>query len=367
MASRNHEYCCCAIPTMNVGIYLTIIEQLSVGLLAGVLAVATTPIVGASTPSFAPWLFAAGCFVVSAVQAMGFFGIFKEKATLFQRYVQINSLAVSYVFGISATWIVISATRHTTATNACITNFYTNTTTNTTGIGGGADATAGEGQTVCNIFVWADIGIMGGLWLLMFIFQGYLILLTQWYSSTQRADHEKYYSVYSVEAPQGIPLGERQRIGDAWDPRPSTESWSGGGTRSPGAPEEPRAMYRDHQRQLSDITERNYGNAEPPYSDQEPKYGYSDAQPGFQQRRPSEGVVEAGFSPRSPPRSPPQGTPPFSLPPAGALHVQPYPDDYEHSGGYVPTAPYTQYPRQNYAESTAPSYQTHEQQQYGRR
>lgn len=96
----------------------------------------------------------------------------QEKATLFKRYVQVNSLAVSYVFGISATWIIISATRHTTATSACVTNFYSNSTSTSAGIGAGA--TSGEGPTVCNIFVWADIGIMAGLWLIMLVFQVWL-------------------------------------------------------------------------------------------------------------------------------------------------------------------------------------------------
>ncbi|KAG8887503.1 hypothetical protein FRB98_009519 [Tulasnella sp. 332] len=206
---------------------------------------------------------------------------------------------------------------------------------------------------------------MAGLWLILLIFQGYLLLLCQWYSSTQRADHEKYYTTYSVDAPQGIPLGERQRPGDAWDPRPSTDEWSSSRVRSPGAPEDPRAMYRDHGRQLSDVTEKPYGVAAAPYSDYESQYGrHANAQPGYQQRQASAGMVEARFSPTSP-RSPP-GAAPFSLPPAGALHAQPYPNDYEQSGGYVPTAPYTHYQTQNYAESSAPSYQTH-QPQYGQR
>lgn len=151
-------------------------------------------VVGTAIPSFAQWLFAVGCFVVCAAQALGFIGVFKvcptcspyargtadhplrpqEKATLFQRFVQINSAAVSFVFGVAATFIIISATRHTTATQTCVNNFFAldNTTTSSSNsIPGTAVADDSEGQTICNIFTWVDVGLMGGFFVVMLIFQ----------------------------------------------------------------------------------------------------------------------------------------------------------------------------------------------------
>lgn len=91
---KPRDYCCCAIPMVNAGIYTALTEQLVLGITAGVLAVATDPsmysrnwlqiwallicvilVVGAATPSFAKWIFAIVCFVAAAVQFLGFMGV----------------------------------------------------------------------------------------------------------------------------------------------------------------------------------------------------------------------------------------------------------------------------------------------------
>jgi hypothetical protein len=91
---KPREYCCCAIPVINFGIYLTLTEQFVLGILAGTLSVATpgsnyAPIlpdsllrplylvVGAATPSFARWIFAAICYVGAMIQVLGFVGVAK--------------------------------------------------------------------------------------------------------------------------------------------------------------------------------------------------------------------------------------------------------------------------------------------------
>lgn len=96
---KPRDYCCCAIPTVNAGIYTIIVEQFFLGILAGTLAVATSQseyqirrtssvqglqskhctVVGASTPSFAKWIFAIICYVGAAVQIFGFFGVWKVR------------------------------------------------------------------------------------------------------------------------------------------------------------------------------------------------------------------------------------------------------------------------------------------------
>jgi len=91
---KPREYCCCAIPVINSGIYLTLTEQFVLGILAGTLSVATPgsncapvlpssllrplcPVVGAATPSFARWIFAAICYVGAMIQVLGFVGVAK--------------------------------------------------------------------------------------------------------------------------------------------------------------------------------------------------------------------------------------------------------------------------------------------------
>lgn len=38
---KPRDYCCCAIPTVNAGIYATLLEQFTLGIVAGTLSVAT--------------------------------------------------------------------------------------------------------------------------------------------------------------------------------------------------------------------------------------------------------------------------------------------------------------------------------------
>jgi hypothetical protein len=89
---KPREYCCCAIPVINTGIYLTLTEQFVLGILAGTLSVGTPDsncapilsrlslrplctVVGAATPSFARWIFAAICYVGAMIQVLGFIGV----------------------------------------------------------------------------------------------------------------------------------------------------------------------------------------------------------------------------------------------------------------------------------------------------
>jgi hypothetical protein len=92
---KPRDYCCCAIPIVNAGIYVTLVEQFTAGLVIGILSLATPSskhykvsdcfahpfsfisVVGAATPSFAPWILAIVCFVGAAIQVLGFIGVAK--------------------------------------------------------------------------------------------------------------------------------------------------------------------------------------------------------------------------------------------------------------------------------------------------
>ena len=66
-------------------------------------------------------------------------------------------------FSVSLAWIIISASRHNTAVTNCVNNFFQDT--------GAITSSVGEGETLCNIFTWADVGLMGGLWVVLAIMQ----------------------------------------------------------------------------------------------------------------------------------------------------------------------------------------------------
>jgi len=152
---KSRDYCCCAIPTVNAGIYSVLTEQLVLGIVAGTLSIATPSIVGAATPSFAKWIFTIACYVAAAVQVLGFLGVARESTIIYRRYVTLHIMTIVAVFAVAATWIIVSATRHSTAKTKCVNDFFTDSNSGT--------PTASEAETMCNIFPWVDIGLMGGL------------------------------------------------------------------------------------------------------------------------------------------------------------------------------------------------------------
>ncbi|KIK71086.1 hypothetical protein GYMLUDRAFT_150117 [Collybiopsis luxurians FD-317 M1] len=209
---KAREYCCCAIPLVNSGIYAALTEQLVAGLVIGILSFGTPSIVGAATPSFAPWLFGIVCLVAAAVQVLGFLGVAREKPVLFRRYITLHSLAITAAFAIAAAWIIISASKHSTAQSDCISDFF-NTTDSTE---------QSEGETLCNIFPWVDVGLMSGIWVWLAIMHIYLYVVINSYSSAQQRDHIKYDALNDPSNPlngEGIPMNNR----DAWDSRQSAD------------------------------------------------------------------------------------------------------------------------------------------------
>lgn len=177
------DYCCCAIPVLNVGAYFTLSEQFVLGILVGTLSFATPALVGAAVPfTFAKFILSAFGYVFAFLQIMGFLGIFKEKPALFRRYVTINWIVLYAGMSVALAFLGLSAGRHTAALDACKISFFSDDT-----------ATDDKADQICNIFTWVIVGVMGGLWLVLFIVQSYLILVLRNYGVTQRADHTKGY------------------------------------------------------------------------------------------------------------------------------------------------------------------------------
>ena len=132
---------------------------------------------GAATPSAARTIFAVLCYVAAAIQLLGFIGVAKvrntpssadrqakysasqENVILLRRYITLHIMITVATFSVAAVWIILSATRHSTAKRNCIDDFFQ------------SDTTSSEGDTMCNIFPWVDIGLMAGLWVLLAVSQ----------------------------------------------------------------------------------------------------------------------------------------------------------------------------------------------------
>jgi hypothetical protein len=251
---KAREYCCCAIPLVNAGIYLTLIEHVFASLLVGIVSVATPSIVGASTPSYASLILAIICFVVAALQPLGFIGVAKEKTILYRRYVTLHGLAIMAAFSVAAAWIILSATRHSNAQAKCIQDFFSST---------GSASNSSEGEALCNIFSWVDIGIMGALWILLAILQLYLFVILSSYGATQRRDLGQYDRLYDPSQPltaENIPLDHPT---DPWDSRPSVEF---------GA-QDPR--YRGRHESTTSASDFMNQKPEDGFFNYNPSYGYT--------------------------------------------------------------------------------------------
>lgn len=85
----------------------------------------------------------------------------KEKSILYRRYVSLHSLLTAGAFAVAAAWVIISASRHGKAKAKCLEDFFPST----------SGESAGEGDTLCQIFPWVDVGVMGGLWAILAIMQ----------------------------------------------------------------------------------------------------------------------------------------------------------------------------------------------------
>lgn len=84
---------------------------------------------------------------------------------MFRRYTTLHIMITVAGFAVALTWIIISATKHNTALNDCENDFFSDDTSGT------GSTSLDEGQTLCNIFTWVDVGLMGGLWVVLAIMQ----------------------------------------------------------------------------------------------------------------------------------------------------------------------------------------------------
>lgn len=81
---------------------------------------------------------------------------------MYRRYVTLHGLALGAVFFLAGIWIGLSAAGHSKAEAKCIQDFFNST---------GSASDSSEGEALCSIFSWVDIGIMGALWVMLAVLQ----------------------------------------------------------------------------------------------------------------------------------------------------------------------------------------------------
>jgi hypothetical protein len=193
------------------GIYAVLIEQFVLAIVVGTLCVATPTIVGAATPSFAKWILAIVCYMAAGIQILGFIGVARERSIMYRRYVTLHVLVTVVIFALGATWIVISASRHSTAETNCVNNFFPDIALN--------NSTTTEAKVLCDVFPWVDVGIMAGLWVFFAAVQFYFYLIVTSYGNAQQRDSNNYEAGFDAKPlTTDIPLSDRA---EPWKSRPS--------------------------------------------------------------------------------------------------------------------------------------------------
>ncbi|KAK4703973.1 hypothetical protein P7C70_g2242, partial [Phenoliferia sp. Uapishka_3] len=166
-------------------------------------------VVAVAIPTWGPYLFGAVCIVIAVAQIVGFLGVYREKPKLFKTYARANGFLVSIALAIAIAFIGLSAGRHSTAVTKCQSTFSSQTT----------GSTVKSGSEICNIWTWVQVGIMGLLFIILALCEGYFIMYQNIYASEQRLDHARYDQVVTTAA-------EEIRQSGLWD--------SGDGFAPPG-------------------------------------------------------------------------------------------------------------------------------------
>ncbi|GAA96155.1 uncharacterized protein L969DRAFT_44217 [Mixia osmundae IAM 14324] len=202
--------------------YLIIVETFAVALATAILAFGGHSVQAISVPSFGAYILGIICILLVLWQVLGFFTV-RSTGKIHGRYVTINILLTLAALIVAVALIAVSATRHSAAVAACQADFITGLTlidTSTGTLTGSSGASNGSktGKAICNIFTWAQLGVAGGLWLLLALIQSYFLMMQRFFVNDQRRDQAKYNSLRSQGAlDDAFALKEGK-----WSQQPST-------------------------------------------------------------------------------------------------------------------------------------------------
>ncbi|CAD6938538.1 unnamed protein product [Tilletia controversa] len=221
--SRGFDFCCFALPLVNVGAYAILLETAVVALCLVILATATPFIValmGNSTLSSLAKIILVVLGVVMLVwQLLGVVAVQRQSPKTYRLYLRINTILTLAVIAVCAAFLAIAAARHQPAVDACAAYFgsvssTTSSSTISNVVSSTANNLANTSRTICNAFIWVQIGAMAGLVVLLGLTQLYMLFCQRAYGQKQRAAT----SDLKIETGPGddIPLSHRDSA--TWDP-----------------------------------------------------------------------------------------------------------------------------------------------------
>lgn len=223
------EFCCCAYPLVNLGAYLLVLETALVALAVGICALAPPAIVAGDgvIPSWSKGLIAALGFITLVWQILGLISVARQMPTLYHTYLRINTLLTLAIIIATVAFTVVAGAQHSKAVNSCVSSYGVTPSDSASSSSSSievpltdANAFSQSGKDICNIFIWAQTGVMAGLIVLMGLTQIYMLAAQRAYGGEQRQAFRDSKISYS-----DIPLNPRDSA--VWEPRPN-DPYAGG-------------------------------------------------------------------------------------------------------------------------------------------
>ena len=202
MARRGTRFCCCAFPLVKFGAYLLVIETAFVALCLGILALAPPPIVGGmdAIPSWGKYVVAVIAFVLAAWQILGLCTVVTDSPWSYKQYSRMNFLATVVLLCFTIAFTVTAAAKHNDAIEACLNEFERPLANDGYGVEEVQDRLDEGRHDVCNYLGWADVGLMGGLVVVVGLLQLYMCYMQGQYGKRQRAAQKESLSQHDADS-----------------------------------------------------------------------------------------------------------------------------------------------------------------------
>lgn len=191
------------------------LEAAFVSLCIGLLAIVPPDIVGAmdSVPSWAKALVAAVAFATCGWQLSGLIAVITDNPSVYRLYIRVQFFATLALLAITIAFTATAAARHSRAMLECTAQFESSLSGNTAELGSVESALQSGRSQICNILTWIDVGMMGGLILVLGLTQLYMCYMQRSYGQKQRAA----LSNANAMGTSSYPMAERGSV--QWDPR----------------------------------------------------------------------------------------------------------------------------------------------------
>lgn len=168
---------------------MLIIETAFVALCVGILAFAPPPIVGGmgAIPDWAKYIVGIIAFLLAAWQIVGLVTVITDTPWAYKQYSRVTFLGTVVILCFTIAFTVTAAAKHDDAIQACLAEFGQPLANDGYGVQEVQSHLDDGRRDVCNYLGWADVGLMGGLVVVVGLLQLYMCFMQGQYGKRQRA------------------------------------------------------------------------------------------------------------------------------------------------------------------------------------